>query len=88
MLRQDSKSLDNPRCVAAYNTIEAILRKDAIHPTPVDDAPTYNDVLMKISDNILDNKHKLIDALDKIIKDMMIMALTENDEHNESFFNS
>ena len=35
----------------------------------------------------MDNKHKLIDALDKIIKDMMIMALTENDEHNESFFN-
>ena len=88
MLRQDIKSLENTRCVAAYNTVEAILRKDAIHPTPVENPPTYKDTLIKISDNILDNKHKLIDTLDKILKDMMIRALTENDEHNEAFFNN
>ena len=34
MLRQDIKSLENTGCVAAYNTVEAILRKDAIHPEP------------------------------------------------------
>ena len=87
MLRQDIKSLENTRCVAAYNTIEAILRKDAIHPTPIENPPSYKDTLIKISDNILDNKYKLIDILDKILKDMMIMTLTKNDEHNETFFN-
>ena len=58
MLRQDIKSLDDTRCVAAYNTIEAILRKDAIHPTTTEKLHTSEDALNQISDNILDNKHK------------------------------
>ena len=87
MLRQDIKSLDDTRCVAAYNTIEAILRKDAIHQPQAENLPSYNDTLFKISDTLLDNKHKLIDTLDKILKDMMIRTLTEYDDHNKTFFN-
>ena len=87
MLRQDIKSFEDTQCAAAYNTIEAILRKDAIHPSKVENPPSYKDTLVQISDNILDNKHKLIDSLDKILKDMMIRTLTENDEHNKTFFN-
>ena len=88
MLRQDIKSLEDTQCVAAYNTIEAILKRDAVHPTQIENTPTYRDTLFNISDNILDNKHKLIDTLDKILKDMMIRTLTENDEQNETFFNN
>ena len=88
MLRQDIKSLEDTRCVAAYNTTEAILKRDAIHPIPVDNTPTYKDTLFNLSDNILDNKYKLIDTLDKILKDMMIRTLIENDEQNETFFNT
>ena len=88
MLRQDIKSLQDTRCVAAYNTIEAILKRDAIHPIPVENTPTYKDTLFNLSDNILNNKYKLIDTLDKILKDMMIKTLIENDEQNETFFNT
>ena len=85
MLRQDSKSLGITPCVAAYNTVEAILRKDAIHPTPVESQPTYRDTLINLSDTLLDNKYKLIDLLDKALKDLMINTLIENDEHNQNF---
>ena len=88
MLRQDIKSLEDTRCVAAYNTTEAILKRDAVHPIPVENTPTYKDTLFNLSDNILDNKYKLIDTLDKIIKDMMIKTLIENEEQNETFFNT
>ena len=88
MLRQDIKSLQDTRCVAAYNTIEAILKRDAIHPIPVENTPIYKDTLFILSDNILDNKYKLIDILDNILKDMMIRTLPENDEQNEAFFNT
>ena len=66
MLRQDSRCLGNAPCAAAYYTMEAILKKDALHPNPVESEPSYNDTLEMISDYILDNKHKLIDTLDKI----------------------
>ena len=86
MLHQDSKSLGNIPCAAAYHTMEAILTKDAIHPTPIEKQPTYKDTLIKISDNILDNKHKLIDILDNTLKTMMIATLKESDETNSAFF--
>ena len=88
MLHQDSKSLGNIRCAAAYHTMEAILTRDAIHPTPVEKQPTYEDMLAKISDNILENKYKLIDTLDTTLKTMMIGTLKESDETNSAFFNT
>ena len=72
MLRQDTKFLQDAPCASAYYTMEAILRKDASHPTSVETQTTSQDTLIKISDNILDNKHKLMDTLDTILKDMMI----------------
>ena len=48
---------------------------------------TLNDVRHKISDFILDNKHKLMDTMDRALKEMMIKALTEKDEQNATFFN-
>ena len=72
MLREDSRNIEMP-CAAAYYTVEAILRKNALHPTPL--KTTYKDTLAMISDTILDNKHKLIDTLDKILKDLMIKTI-------------
>ena len=69
------------------STREAILTKDATHPEPVQKEVTYDDVYKKISDYIIDNKHELIDLLDKSLKDLMIKALTEMDDHNQNFFN-
>ena len=86
-IRPDHKSLGNIPCAAAYYTIEAILQKDALHPPTAESDLTYNDVCSMISDFVLDNKHKLIDLLDKVLKDMMIKSLDENDEHNLQFFN-
>ena len=86
-LRQNNKTLGNIPCAAAYYTIEAILQKDALHPPTAEFELTYNDVCSTISDFILDNKYKLIDLLDKVLKDMMIKSLGENDEHNLQFFN-
>ena len=88
MLRQDTKGLQNAPCASAYYTMEAILRKDASHPTPVVKQLTSKDTFNKISDNILDNKHKLIDTLDTILKEMMIKSLTESDETNKTFFDA
>ena len=88
MLRQDSKSLGNIPCVASYNTMEAILKKDAVHPIPVEKTPTYKDIITSISDNILENKYKLMDSLDKILKHMMIESLKDSDENNETFFDT
>ena len=55
--------------------MEAILKKDAVHPIPVEKTPTYKDIITSISDNILENKYKLMDSLDKILKHMMIKSL-------------
>ena len=86
MLHQDGKNLGNIPCAAAYYTMEAILKKDAIHPTTTEKLHTSEDALNQISDRILDNKHKLIDLLDRILKNMMIKSLNETDEHNFTFF--
>ena len=59
MLRQDIKSLDDTRCVAAYNTIEAILRKDAIHQPQAENLPSYNDTLFKMLSNFKDQYWRL-----------------------------
>ena len=75
-LRQDTKCLQNAPCASAYYTMEAILKKDALHPTPAEKQPSSNDTLAMISDSILDNKHKIMDSLDKILKEMMIKSLT------------
>ena len=88
MLRQESKNLGYIPCAAAYYTMEAILRKDAIHPTTTEKLHTSEESLNQISDNILDNKHKLIDLLDKILKNMMIKSLDKTDEHNNTFFDT
>ena len=86
MLRQDAKHLGSIPCVSAFYTREAILTKDATHPEPVQKEVTYDDVYKKISDYIIDNKHELIDLLDKSLKDLMVKALTEKDDHNQNFF--
>ena len=88
MLRQNTKCLQNAPCASAYYTIEAILKKDAPHPTPAVKQPSSNDTLTQISDNILDNKHKLIDTLDTILKEMMIKSLSESNETNKTFFDT
>ena len=88
MLRQDNKKLGNIPCAAAYYTTEAIPRKDATHHTTTEKQHTSEDALHHVSDIILDNKHKLIDLLDKILKNMMITSLNENDEHNHTFFDT
>ena len=41
-----------------------------------------------MSDNILDNKYKLMDTLDKMLKHMMIESLSESNEINETFFDT
>ena len=56
MLRQDIKSLEDTQCVAAYNTIEAILKRDAVHPTQIENTPTYRDTLFNIICHNLDKK--------------------------------
>ena len=86
MLRHSAKGLEGTPCVSAYFTREAILKKDAEHPEPIEIEMTVSDVCNKISDYILDNQHKLIDSLDKELKDLMIKALTEKDEQNSLFF--
>ena len=58
MLRQDNKSLGNIPCVAAFNTMEAIIKKDATHPAPAEKHPTYKDIINSMSDNILDKHTK------------------------------
>ena len=88
MLRHNAKSLQGTPCVSAYYTREAILKKDAVHPETVEVEMTLNDVRQKISDYILDNKHKLIDTLDTALKELMIKALSDKDEQNTLFFNT
>ena len=88
MIRQDNKNLGPLPCVAAYYTMEAILTKDAIHPAPRHVQPSFNDIRNKISDHILENKHNLIDLLDKLLKDAMIKTLDEKDENNQKFFDT
>ena len=58
MLRQESKNLGHIPCAAAYYTMEAILKKDAIHQTTTEKLHTSEDALNQISDRILDNKHR------------------------------
>ena len=86
MLRQAGKHLGSIPCVSAHYTREAILTKDATHPNPVQEEVTYGDLRNRISDYTIDNKHELIDILDKSLKDLMIKALTEKDDHNQNFF--
>ena len=88
MIRQDNKNLGPLPCVTAYYTMEAILTKDAIHPAPRHVQPSFNDIRNKISDHILENKHNLIDLLDKLLKDAMIKTLDEKDENNQKFFDT
>ena len=87
MHRPDNKSMGYIPCASAYYTMEAILKKDAEHPTSVTTQPSYNDILNILSDHILDNKYNLADTLDKALKDMMIDTLSETDEYNQTFFN-
>ena len=87
MLRPDNKHLGNIPCVGAYYTREAILARDAIHPDTVQKETSYDDVHTRISDHVIDNKHELMDTLDKLLKDMMTKALTEKDDVNNNFFN-
>ena len=87
MLRQDPKNLSGIPCVSAHYIREAILTKDATHPQPAPLEITYNKIRGKISDFILENKHKLINMLDRNLKDTMILALSEKDEINKDFFN-
>ena len=87
MIRHDARGLGDTPCVSAFYTREAILKKDATHPTPTQTEVSYNDIRSKISDHIIIHKHKLINSLDCTLKNMMIKALTENDEHNANFFN-
>ena len=86
MLRHTARELQGTPCVSAYYTREAILKKDATHPHAIEVEMTLTDVQEKISDYILSNEHKLIDALDKALKDLMIKALTDKDEQNATFF--
>ena len=86
MLRHNARELQGTPCVSAYYTREAILKKDATHPEAVEVEMTLTDVNEKISDYILSNQHKLIDALDKTLKDLMIKALSDKDEQNATFF--
>ena len=88
MLRQDPKNLSGIPCVSAHYTREAILTKDAIHPQPAPYEITYNDIKDKISDYILENKHKLFNILDRNLKELMTQALSDKDEVNKDFFNS
>ena len=87
MLRQEAKNLEGISCVSAHYTREAILRKDAHHPSPAQKEITYNEVHNKISNYILENKHRLTNTLDMKLKDLMINALSDKDEHNTNFFN-
>ena len=50
------KSFEDTQCAAAYSTIEGTLRKDAIHPSKIENTPSYKDTLINISDK----KHKLL----------------------------
>ena len=88
MLRQDPKNLSGIPCVGAHYIREAILTKDAIHPHPAPYEISYDNIREKISNFILENKHKLINNLDKTLKDLMTQALSEKDELNKDFFNS
>ena len=88
MLRQDPKTLSGIPCVSAHYTREAILTKDAIHPPPTPAEVTYDDIRRKISDFTLENKHTLINTLDRHLKDSMIQSLSEKDEKNKDFFNA
>ena len=86
MLRHTARELQGTPCVSAYYTREAILKKDATHPQVIEVEMTLTDLQEKISDYILNNQHKLIDALDKTLKDLMIKALSDKDEQNSAFF--
>ena len=88
MLRQDPKNLSGIPCVGAHYIREAILTKDALHPQPAPYEISYDNIREKISNFILENKHKLINNLDKTLKDLMTQALSEKDELNKDFFNS
>ena len=87
MLRQDAKNLEGIPCVSAHYTREAILRKDAHHPPPAPKEITFNEVRNKLSNYILENKHRLTNMLDMKLKELMINALSDKDEHNINFFN-
>ena len=87
MYRPNINSMGNIPCASAYYTMEAILKKDAEHPTKVTIEPSYIDIENKISDHILDKKYNLVCTIDKALKDMMINTLSETDEHNQTFFN-
>ena len=88
MLRQDPKTISGIPCVSAHYTREAILTKDAVHPAPTPIETTYDNIRGKISNYILENKHKLINTLDRHLKDQMIQAISEKNETNTDFFNA
>ena len=86
MLRQTGKELAHVKYVAAKYTQDSITLKDANHLPHKDGEPEIEEVLDKMSNIVLNEKHDFCNKMDTKIKTAMIDTLPNTVAINNKFF--